>query len=113
MRLKLRDEIYDAGLSYGTLVRRFYAAKGIPQIIKGAAPGPTTGGVDPKVAIELARRLLEIERPLRRMPGFSAMRALTVNEVDIPESLNTAAAEVLFELAVEIRNIPRDRRGLA
>lgn len=111
LRLKLHDSIYDAGLEYGTLVRRYYAAAGIPQVIRGAAPGPTTGGVDPKIAVETRRRLFQIERPLRRMPGFAAMRVLTVNEMEIDPGLDEAAAKVLFELAVELKNLPRDPRA--
>jgi hypothetical protein len=104
----LRRELYDAGIEYGGMVRRFYAAAGIPQPVSDGHP--TTGaGVDPKVAIELRKALDSLERSMRRvsLAGFSAVRTLAVHERECPAYLAEQAAAVLYEVAVYMRKLGR------
>ena len=108
LRGGLRRELYDSGIEYGGMVRRFYAAAGIPQPVRDGHP--TTGaGVDPKAAVELRKALDSLERSMRgvSLDGYRAVRTLAVHEREIVATEWAAASAVLYEIAVYMRKLGR------
>lgn len=99
MRRKLPRVIFDVGLEWGSFVRRWQAARGIPPEIR---IGPGSGRELPAIIVaRWGRRIAQVEASLKRISaaGFRAVRTLTVNEREIDRSDEPEAVEVLRELA--------------
>jgi len=108
----LPSELYDAALEYAGMVRCFYAArlpaaaiKGIPQL--PADDRGSGNGVSPEKAVWLEKELSRIEAPLKTvsLAGFSALRMLAVHEREIALGVETAAANVLYHLAIMLKRV--------
>src|SRR5262249_45061099 len=93
--------VYDTALDYAKLVRRTFAAKGIPQ---SASSGYHPAG-EQEMSTEVARRLQnelqEIEKKLRSISrgGFNGLRRLAVDELEA--LLEEETSLTLLELAAD------------
>jgi hypothetical protein len=110
IRHKLRQELYDAGIEYGTLVRRFYAAKlGTPAIV--VTYGGSGKDISSGTAKWLAKEIERLDKPLRQISasGLRAVRMLAVHELEISDRCERPAVNVLYELALLLRKLGRSR----
>jgi hypothetical protein len=81
----LRRELYDAGLEFGSISRRCLRARGTCAGIIEAYTG-TGKEMSTAAAVWLKKELERLEKPLRRFPGFPALRQLAIFERGIPEA---------------------------
>lgn len=108
LRRRLRRELYDAGIEYGKLIRRYFAAKGIP-LATNEGDYQTGPGAPPSAIHDLEIKVDLYERRLKAVSGVGlrAVQTLAVYEMEIAASNEPAAIAVLFELAVISLKIPR------
>lgn len=92
IRMKLREELHDAGKHYANITRLWRVAKGIPsQLVKGGI-GSGNGPSDATVA-EWSRKLSRVQTAMQRgtPEGYYAIRLLCLDNEDV-EYLNEAQA---------------------
>jgi hypothetical protein len=96
MVYQLREELYQAGMHYSELTRRWRGAWGCPDPIHSDSLG---GGLGPsEAAVETWWRHIEgIEKALRAksMRHYAAARHLCVDDGDLPEDVVGLAIEAL------------------
>jgi hypothetical protein len=104
-RLILRQELpritYDNALAYAGLVRRLFAAKGVPQPVDTGVHPTADREMSTEMARALQRQLAEVEKKLSVISraGLSALRVVAVDERE-PLS-EEAASLILLELAAQ------------
>jgi hypothetical protein len=108
IRNKLRPELYDAGIEFGSLCRHFYHSKGVTTFIREGHRGSGLG-ISPAKTAQLEREVERLEAPLLKLsaPGFSAVRTMCVFENEIAPQVEPAAIIVLAELATLLRKTGR------
>ncbi len=103
LRLKLRRELYDAGMNYASIVACWRGAKGIPK-----STGRSTGGSGQTPADDAVLRwqtqMLEIERAVDRygIGPLLALRTLVLDEAEVGIEHDGAAMVALQAAAVEL-----------
>jgi hypothetical protein len=99
LRHKMDRATYHAGLSFGTLCRRYLSAKARPTDIR-EAPSGSGADISEDKARWLATEVARIERPLREMSpvGFAAVQAMTIYEREPAPRSEFEAAGVLLGL---------------
>jgi hypothetical protein len=100
---KLRPELYDAGNEYAGLVRRLWAAKGVPSDQRGAAGSMGLGPSDATVR-GWEKREEALRTALMRLSSqtFLNIRRITVEEREVKPEFNTEVIAGLMTLAVEM-----------
>lgn len=102
IRHKLRDELYDAGIAYADLTRRWRAAWGVPDPTHSDSLG---GGLGPSEATVARwwKDIEAIENALRRKSPthYLAARHLCIDDGDLPDDARAVAIEALMVLAEE------------
>lgn len=108
LRNRLRPELYDAGLEYGNLVR-FYCGVKARHIDIRDRPSGAGGDVSPQKAKWLAKELVRLNTPLRKLDpvGFSAVRTLAAMECEIAHEAEPSAVIILCELGRLLRKVGR------
>lgn len=103
---KLRPELYDAGNEYAGLVRRLWAAKGVPSDQKGAAGSTGLGPSDATVR-GWERREEALRTALMRLSSqtFLNIRRITVEEREVKTEFYAEVVAGLMTLAVEMGRI--------
>jgi hypothetical protein len=93
---------YDNALNFAQLVRRVFAAKGVPQPVRdGHRPMPDNWlGLSTEAARHLQHELEQLEKRLRGVSrdGFDAMRQLAVFEREALSEQTQETMRVLLEL---------------
>jgi hypothetical protein len=101
-QLKLDRLCFDNALNFAQLVRRVFAAKGVPQPHRDGHRTPDNWlGLSTEAPRHLERELEELEKRLKNVSrsGFSAARQLVIFEREtLPEQAEVTAS-VLRELA--------------
>jgi hypothetical protein len=102
LRHSLDRLCYDAALSYARLVRRVFAAKGVPQPVRdGHCPTPGRE-LSAETARHLQSTLEQIEERLRGISriGANAVRQLAVYEREASPAQTVEASLVLLDLGM-------------
>ena len=90
---RVRRELYDAGLEYGAIIRRWRSAKGIPSDERHGTGGCGDGPSAATVA-GWERQIAACEKELwttRGMDAYRAVRQLVLFDADLPEIDNKPA----------------------
>ncbi|GLS17886.1 hypothetical protein GCM10007874_09020 [Labrys miyagiensis] len=103
LRLKLRQELTEAGEEYAATVKRWRAAKGVPTPFHNEASGSGRGAADATVAI-WQRQMLAMERAMMEagLKALLAVKQLTLDGNELGMDQDGPAVEGLMALAVHL-----------
>jgi hypothetical protein len=113
LRMKLREEIYTASEKFGSLVRSWRAARGVPTNLRLGVAGTGQGPSDEAVRA-WGDRIASIEHAVLAScdsRGYLAIRTMILDEIDGDPRFDGFSRDAAFLLAVEmgclsLRNSP-------
>ncbi|CAM5776367.1 hypothetical protein LMIY3S_05492 [Labrys miyagiensis] len=107
LRLRLRQELTDAGEEYAATVKRWRAAKGIPTPFHNEAAGSGRGAADTTVTA-WQRQMLAMERAMMTagLKALLAVKQLTLDSNELAMDQDAAGVEGLVALAVHLGLMP-------
>lgn len=104
LRNKLKRELYDAGMQYGSIVASWRSAKGVPMATDRGSGQGGEGPSDEKVR-RWQTRMIEIERAVTREGGIEALltlRTLVLDEAEPGIERDAIAVLALEAAAIEL-----------
>ena len=104
LRHKLKRELYDAGMFYGSIVACWRGAKGIPMPTDCGSGSATAEGPSDLVVQRWQRQMLEIERAVVRhgTEALLVLRTLVLDEAEVGVERTGFAILALQAAAVEL-----------
>ena len=104
LRNKLKRELYEAGMNYGSIVACWRGAKGIPMTTDCGGGSATADGPTDLVVQRWQRQMLEIERAVMRhgTEALLVMRTLVLDEAEAGIERDGLAIVALEAVAVEL-----------
>ncbi len=104
LRRKLREELYEAGIGYGSIVACWRGAKGIPRSDGRGEGGSCSAGPDDASVKRWQAQMVAVERAMMRegTDAFLAVRMMVLDHGDIGMDQDEAAISGLSAVAVEL-----------